>query len=105
MILFPLEGSGYDAQYQNFGENQNQGLEASLSVIALDKADYGVSFNFNIAFNRNEVTSLGFLEDFGENTNWASSQIGNDYIIRAGAPSGNMYGYVNNGRYEVSDFG
>lgn len=104
LILFPLEGSGYDAQYQNFGENQNRGLEASLSVIALDKADYGVSFNFNVAFNRNEVTSLGFLEDFGQNTNWASSQIGNDYIIRAGAPSGNMYGFVNDGRYEVSDF-
>ena len=37
-------------------------------------------------------------------TNWASSEIENDYIIRVGQPIGQIFGYVSNGRYEVSDF-
>ncbi len=104
LLLFPLEGSGYDGQYQNLGEIENKGLEASLSVIAVDKEDYGFNFNFNMAFNRNQVVSLGFREDFGQATNWASSQINNDFFISTGRPVGDMFGYVNDGRYEVSDF-
>lgn len=104
LLLFPTEGTGYDGQYQNLGEIVNKGLEASLTATILDKKDYGINFNFNIAFNRNEITSLGFRDDFGENTNWASSQIGNDFFVSVGESIGTMYGYVNDGRYEVSDF-
>ncbi len=104
LIEFPLEGSGYAAQYQNLGEIENKGLEASLSVIAIDKEDYGFNFSMNMAFNRNQVVSLGFREDFGRPTNWASSQINNDFFISTGRPVGDMFGYVNDGRYEVSDF-
>lgn len=104
LLFFPTEGTGYDGQYQNLGEIENKGLEATLNAVILDKRDYGINFNFNIAFNRNKITSLGFREDFGENTNWASSQIGNDYFVSVGRPNGSMFGYVNDGRYEVSDF-
>ncbi|WP_188460117.1 SusC/RagA family TonB-linked outer membrane protein [Marivirga lumbricoides] len=104
LIEFPLEGSGYDGQFQNLGEIENKGLEASLNLILIDKEKYGLNFNFNMAFNRNEVLSLGFREDFGENTNWASSQIGNDYFVSVGRPNGSMFGYYNDGRYEVDDF-
>ena len=35
---------------------------------------------------------------------WASSEIGQDYWIEVGGSVGKMYGYVSDGRYEVSDF-
>src|SRR5690606_1501322 len=36
--------------------------------------------------------------------NWASTQIGSDYKVVVGGSLGQMYGYLNDGRYEVSDF-
>ena len=104
LINFPVPGTGYSTQYRNMGETQNTGIEASLSIAAIQKADYGLNFSFNVGFNKNNVNSLGLLEDFGANTNWASSQIGNDYIVNVGQPLGIMYGYQSDGRYEVSDF-
>lgn len=104
LILFPVAGTGYDNQYRNMGETENKGVEASLSYIAVDKADYGLSFNFNISFNRNEILSLGVMDDFYESTGWASTQINRDYLVAVGSPVGIMYGYLADGRYEVSDF-
>ncbi|WP_441758838.1 SusC/RagA family TonB-linked outer membrane protein [Flavobacterium sp. W21_SRS_FM3] len=104
LVRFPVPGTGYDSQYRNMGETQNTGVEASLNLVALDKADYGLNFSFNIGFNKNRINSLGLLEDFGQNTNWASSAIGNDYVVNVGQPIGLMYGYKSDGRYEVSDF-
>jgi hypothetical protein len=44
------------------------------------------------------------MEDFGKNTAWASTEIGNDYWIAVGSPLGQIQGYLSDGRYEVSDF-
>jgi TonB-linked SusC/RagA family outer membrane protein len=104
LVRFPVPGTGYDSQYRNMGETQNTGIEASLNLVAIDKADYGLNFSFNIGFNKNRINSLGLLKDFGQNTNWASSAIGNDYVVNVGQPIGLMYGYKSDGRYEVSDF-
>lgn len=104
LINFPVPGTGYDTQYRNMGEIQNTGIEGSLSFTAIDKKNYGLSFNLNIGVNKNKINSLGLLDNFGQNTNWASSQIGNDYLIEVGQPLGIMYGYQSDGRYEVSDF-
>nr|WP_315222950.1 TonB-dependent receptor [uncultured Flavobacterium sp.] len=104
LILFPVAGTGYDNQYRNMGETQNKGFEATLNVVALERPNYGVSFSFNIGVNENRINSLGVMSDFSTNTNWASTQIGNDYTVRVGSPIGLMYGYKNDGRYEVSDF-
>ena len=104
LVNFPVPGTGYQSQYRNLGEIQNTGIEGSLNINAINKLDYGLSFAFNISANRNKINSLGELEDFGQNTNWASTQIGNDYVVRVGEPIGMMYGFRNDGRYEVSDF-
>ena len=49
--------------------------------------------------------SLGRLESINSiNTGWASTEIGQDFIIRTGEPVGQIYGYKMDGRYEVSDF-
>lgn len=104
LINFPVTGSGYDTQYRNMGETQNKGVELSLNWTAIDKKDFGLSFNGNIAFNKNKIISLGHMKDFGQSSGWASSEIGDDYWIAKGGSVGQMYGYVSDGRYEVSDF-
>ena len=107
LIRFPVPGTGYDYQYRNMGETQNKGLEISLNLIAIDKEKYGLSFDFNIALNDNKINSLGVMEELAGTevtTGWASTQIPNDFLARVGDPIGRMYGYVNDGRYEVSDF-
>jgi TonB-dependent starch-binding outer membrane protein SusC len=104
LIEFPVSGTGYNTQYRNMGETENKGLEIELNVIALSEKKYGLSFGFNIGFNKNKILSLGVMNDFGQNTSWASTEIGNDYWIALGGSVGQMYGYINDGRYEVSDF-
>lgn len=104
LINFPVSGTGYNTQYRNMGETENKGLEVSLNWVALNKKDYGLNFGFNIGFNRNKIVSLGIMDDFGMNTSWASTEIGNDYWVAVGGSVGKMYGYQNAGRYEVSDF-
>ncbi|HEY3384957.1 MAG TPA: TonB-dependent receptor, partial [Saprospiraceae bacterium] len=49
---------------------------------------------------------LGSLPEItaGTNSNWASSQIGSDFQVKVDNPLGAMYGYLNDGRYEVDDF-
>jgi hypothetical protein len=104
LVEFPVPGTGYNSQYRNLGETENKGLEVSLNYIALEREKYGLSFSFNIGFNRNKVKSLGTMEDFRRNTNWASTEIADDFLVAVGKPVGLMYGYRSDGRYEVSDF-
>lgn len=104
LIAFPVSGTGYDTQYRNMGETENKGVELSLNAIAIEKKNYGLNFSFNIGFNRNKIKSLGMMDDFGAETGWASTDIGTDFWIAKGGSVGKMYGYVSDGRYEVSDF-
>jgi TonB-linked SusC/RagA family outer membrane protein len=104
LVEFPVPGTGYTSQFRNLGETENKGLETSLKYIVVEKPNYGFDVSVNISFNRNNVKSLGMMQNFGRNTNWASTEIGNDFLIERGEPVGMMYGYVSDGRYEVSDF-
>ena len=104
LLAFRTPGSGFEFQYRNLGEIQNTGVEFSLNFNAITTPDYSLSFGFNISANRNRINSLGSLEDYYEPSGWASSQIGGDYAIAVGHPLGSMYGFKNDGRYEVSDF-
>jgi TonB-linked SusC/RagA family outer membrane protein len=104
LILFPVSGTGYDSQYRNMGKTENKGIEATLNYVILDKKNYGLSVSANIGFNKNKIKSLGMMDDFGSESSWASSEIGVDYWTAVGSAVGQMYGYRNDGRYEVSDF-
>ena len=104
LINFPVSGTGYNTQYRNMGETENKGLEFSFNTVVIDKEKYGLNIGFNIGFNRNKILSLGTMNDFGQATGWASTEIGNDYWIAKGGSVGQMYGYKSDGRYEVSDF-
>lgn len=104
LINFPITGSGYDSQYRNIGSTRNRGAELSLNLPLIQSRDFDLSISGNISYNRNEVTSLGGLETIYAQSYWASTEIGDDYVVMLGQPLGNMYGYRNDGRYEVSDF-
>ncbi|WP_219932457.1 SusC/RagA family TonB-linked outer membrane protein [Perlabentimonas gracilis] len=104
LIRFPTPGTGYDYQYRNMGETQNRGIEAMVTWIAIDKPKYGLTISGNIGFNQNEIISLGLMDDFTATSGWASTEVGADFLIATGGSVGKMYGYINDGRYEVSDF-
>ena len=104
LIQFPVAGTGYDYQYRNMGETENRGIEASVNWTIVNKKNWGVSLSANVGFNKNEIKDLGIMNDFGAETYWASSEIGNDFWIAKGGSVGQMYGFCSAGRYEVSDF-
>lgn len=104
LIEFPVSGTGYSYQWRNLGETENKGWEISLNWDIVNKKNFGLSFNGNIGFNKNKVVSLGSLNEYAAASNWASTEIGSDYVVRPGSPIGQIYGYVCDGRYEVDDF-
>ena len=104
LINFPVPGTGYDTQYRNMGETENRGIEGTLNWYAIEKKNVGLNFSANIGFNKNTIKSLGQMKDFGASSGWASSEIGYDYLVTTGGSVGQIYGYVSDGRYEVSDF-
>ncbi len=104
LINFPIPGSGYDSQYQNVGSTRNRGVELTLNAPIVQTKDFSLNFSGNIAYNINRVTDLGGLESITAQSYWASTEIGNDYIVQVGQPLGNMYGYLSDGMYTVDDF-
>ena len=104
LIQFPVAGSGYDYQYRNLGSVQNRGFEASVNFVVLEKKNVGLTIGGNISLNENMVTNLGGLDKIEASSNWASTEIGPDYIVTVGRPLGDMYGYESDGRYSVDEF-
>jgi len=104
LILFPIAGSGYKNQYRNLGSTRNRGIELSLNLPVVSKQNFSLNIAGNISYNKNVVTDLGGLSSIASQSYWASTEIGDDYLVQVGQPLGNMYGYRNDGRYEVSDF-
>jgi TonB-linked SusC/RagA family outer membrane protein len=104
LMEMQVAGCGYNTQYQNVGETQNSGVELTLNYTAINKKDYGLDFAFTLGHNVNKVVSLGSMTSYTKASQWASTEVGSDYIIQPGKPVGSIYGYVTEGRYEVSDF-
>ena len=106
LIDFPVGGTGYDTQYRNMGKTENKGVEFTFTWHAVNQKKWGIDLTGNIGMNKNKVKSLGVMEDFGWNSNWASTEIGQDYLIAVGSALGQVQGYKleGSGRYEVSDF-
>ena len=104
LINFPVSGTGYDTQYRNMGKTENKGLEFTINVNPIRSKNFDLSIGANISFNRGKIVSLGDMEDFGASTGWASTDINNDYWVAVGGQVGQIRGFRNAGRYEVSDF-
>lgn len=98
-ITIPLS-TGYSSMYVNSGSIQNKGLEITIQGDVIRKKNFTWNTNFNIAFNRNKILSLGsdttLKQQFAGNisTNYAP------YIQKPGHAIGELYGYVENGYYD-----
>ena len=104
LINFPITGSGYDSQYRNIGSTRNRGIELTLNAPLVQKKDFSLNIGGNIAYNKNRVMDLGGLDKITAQSYWASTEIGDDYIVEVGQPLGNMYGFVSDGFYTTEDF-
>jgi TonB-linked SusC/RagA family outer membrane protein len=100
--------SGYISQIQNIGQTSNKGIELQLNGVIVNNKTFTYSTNFNIAFNKNKIVSLG-NDPFGNPISSYLTQSGwvnalNDFQVTVGQPVGQFYGYVSDGRYNVDDF-
>ena len=103
LINFPTSGIGYSSQYRNLGSVLNEGVEVSLRGIIVERKNFGLNISGNIALNRNRVLKLG-VDEIQTESRWCSTGVGVDYIVREGEPLGNVYGYLQDGFYQVDDF-
>ncbi|MBN2524606.1 MAG: TonB-dependent receptor [Bacteroidales bacterium] len=105
LVEVPLDPStGYESQIQNIGSTTNYGFETAVNAYVIDKGDFKLSVNFNIALNRNRVDKLGEGVEIGYVPSEWSDDTGYDYIVRVGDPIGLMYGFETDGFYTVDDF-
>ncbi|MDI3320670.1 SusC/RagA family TonB-linked outer membrane protein [Pinibacter soli] len=98
--------SGYAQVYKNVGRVRNQGLEFTLNTTNIQTRNFTWTSNFNISFNRNKLLQLAEgQESLGITTPWTSG-LGsvNSYIAKVGQPLGLMYGLIQDGLYQYSDF-
>ncbi len=96
--------TGYTSQLQNIGATSNKGVEIQLNATPVQKKDFSWSSNFNIAFNKNKVESLGGIQSQTRNSGWQGSDGVDDYLVEVGQPVGLMYGFVTDGFYKIDEF-
>lgn len=108
LIQAPIAAnSGYATQYQNIGKTSNRGVELSLDGTIIDRDDFSLSANFNIAFNRNKIDefSNGGSTSKAYSSKWnGSSEPLEDFLVEQGYSVGRIYGYVTEGMYSFDDF-
>lgn len=96
--------TGYSFQIQNRGSTSNRGVEFQIGATPVSKKDFTWTSNFNIAFNKNRIESLGGPDQLTITSGWQGSDGVDDYIAKVGSPVGQMYGFVTDGFYTVNDF-
>jgi TonB-linked SusC/RagA family outer membrane protein len=99
-VSLPTSTGFSKVKYYNSGKVSNKGIEFLLDYEILRNKDYGVSFNFNVSRNVNEVL------DLPDNLQFESYEFGNGkyaHKIIEGNPIGSFYGYKCLGVYQNVD--
>lgn len=96
--------TGYEYQYQNFGKTSNKGIEFAVNAVLVDKKNFGLNFNFNIAYNKNKIEELNTSSPW-QSSNWSGSTISEyeDFRVEAGGALGEIWGYKVDGIYTAYD--
>jgi|TARA_R110002050_G_scaffold290419_1_gene444136 TonB-linked SusC/RagA family outer membrane protein len=90
--------------YLNTGHVRNRGLEITLSSTNINTKDFSWTSDFNISFNRNTIESLPEGKPIFGRPNYYQRLSTNQFLVEEGQPLGNMYGYISDGVYQISDF-
>ncbi|HXI00813.1 MAG TPA: TonB-dependent receptor [Sphingobacteriaceae bacterium] len=99
----PVAGSsGFNNIFQNIGMIRNKGLELILGTVNIDAKDFKWTTNINFNVNRNEVVELG-TQSMILTGRLVNSQVAPN-IIKLGSSLGSLYGYVQEGIYQMDDF-
>lgn len=90
--------TGFERQLRNSGSVRNRGVEVVLTGDVMKNKRFEWSANFNIAFNRNKILSLGddVEAQFAGNISTGDAP----FIQMAGYPIGALFGYVEDGYYD-----
>ncbi|QDH81511.1 TonB-dependent receptor [Echinicola soli] len=102
-VVLPAN-SGYSSQYQNVGSTSNKGIEISATGYIIDRGDFQLSANFNIAFNRNKIEQLDGSDYLIASSGWGLDLGSDDFRAQVGEPIGQIYGFVGDGMYSFDDF-
>ena len=95
---------GYSSIWVNTGHVRNRGLEISLNTTNISTKDFKWTTDFNISFNQNTIESLPDDKPIFGRPNYYQRLSTNQFLVEEGKPLGNMYGYVSDGVYQISDF-
>lgn len=107
LITSTIVAPGYDKTVENIGAISSKGLEFSMNTYIVDNANFKLSADFNIGFNRSNVDRLS---EGNTEQNYASGWAGTDnkgyydYKLKVGEPVGMIYGWVTEGYYTTDDF-
>ena len=96
--------TGYSYQFQNFGKTSNKGVELTVNTVIVDRKQWGLNFNFNIAYNKNKIDELN-MENPWQSSSWSGSTISKyeDFKIEEGGRLGELWGFKTNGFFTVYD--
>ena len=87
--------TGFDSGIANIGSVQNKGVEFTLQTSNIEKENFNWSSNFNISFNKNEITALnsGGADILRGNV----AGRGQPSLLRVGESIGLLYGFIYGG--------
>lgn len=94
--------SGYDTMVINAGETENKGIDLTINSANIMTKNFTWNTAVTVSHNKNSVKKLT-----GEDVQLWEASFGynqNTHIIGVNQPLGQMYGYVTDGLYQVSDF-
>lgn len=107
LIQHNITAPGYTTVFENSGQTSNRGIELDLNASIVQKKNFTLDLNFNIAYNKSKVDKLANgVSYLPFSSGWAGTDNKNqeDYIAYVGDPIGEIYGWVCDGYYTTNDF-
>lgn len=94
--------SGYSSMVINAGDTENKGIDLTINSANIQTKNFTWNTAVTLSHNKNTVKKLT-----GEDVQLWEASFGynqNTHIIGVNQPLGQMYGYITDGLYQVSDF-
>lgn len=98
---FP-SSSGHKSMMINAGSTQNTGVDVTINSVNINNKDFTWNTSLTLSHNKNKIKELTGEQLQLWEANFGYSQ--NTHIVAVGQSLGQMYGYVTEGLYQVSDF-